>query len=214
MRKNNKPNRRYSSLVITRRALAASLTLMWMSACATYVPVTGQLMRDRNIGPDELGAVQLYVDKEVRFERKIRTARGVSESGRLEADERVTEVILLERHTPGVQVGCSVMDRDPLRPPSDDQGTSGCVGMGPPDNQRGVRLWVPFQRGPPLPFIAYGNGSFVLDTPGKVARLNEHDYTVLFEGATPPLLVIEEGAAIRRLVRRRMDGEWVDDYKP
>ena len=214
MRENHKIHRRYPSLAIACQIFAASLILVWFSACATYVPITGQLMRDRNISPDELGAVQLYIDKEVRFERKIRTARGVSVGGRLGADERVTEVILLERHTPGVQVGCSVMDRDPLRPPSDDQGTRGCAGMGPPDNQRGVRLWVTFQRGTRLPFIAYGNGSFVLDTPGKVARLNEHDYTVLFEGATPPLLVIEEGAAIRRLVRRRMDGERVDEYKP
>lgn len=195
------------------RCLVALLGLMLLSNCASYIPLTGKMMQERNLAPDELAVVQLYIDKEVQFQRKVRDRLGVAEDGRLEGNVRITEVVLLEKHTPGVQLGCSILDRDPLKRPASDAGTTTCDGKGPPTDQRGVRLWVTFERGTRLPFLAYGDGSFTLDAPAGVVRLNEHDYKVMYEGKTPPYLVLEEGAEIRRIVRRRLEGERVQDFE-
>ena len=197
---------------VTSCVFAVLVGSLVLGGCTSYIPLTGKMMRERNLAPDELAVVQFYIDKEIQFKRKVRDKLGVADDGRLEGNVRITEVVLLEKHTPGVQLGCSILDRDPLKRPASDTGTTTCDGKGPPDDQRGVRLWVTFERGTRLPFLAYGNGSFTLDAPGGVVRLNEHDYQVTYDGKTPPYLVLEEGAEIRRVVRRRLEGERVQDF--
>ena len=82
-------------------------------------------MQERNLAPDELAVVQLYIDKEVQFQRKATSS--VGQDGRLEGNVRITEVVLLEKHTPGFS-WVSILDRDPLKRPASDAGTTTCDG--------------------------------------------------------------------------------------
>jgi len=160
---------------------------MLSTGCTSYVSLTRKMVLENDFKDDELVRIQYYNSEDIFFERTI-TGDVKLDEGKVVGRGRVVDEVIVDCRTPGI---LKRIESDPPR-------------LG----NKGLLLWVSFERGTTVPFIGYGDGIFALHAPKGTVKLGKIVYSVKNDlaGETRPHLLIENDALEAIKNRRKMPG--------
>jgi hypothetical protein len=163
------------------------LLALVFSSCASYVPITVEMMEKSSLTPQDLKYVQFFMSRDTTFERKLRPSErdGGGDTGPIGL---YVERILVDSKTPGI---AEDVDVQPL-----------------PNERKKILLWISFEKGIRFPFVADGSGAFNLASQDRRIVIGEKVYDVSFEGPDRPRLLVMEDQGVEE---RTLDGRTVGE---